>query len=408
MMVIHMKRLWEHIQILGEIGRNEDGSITRLPFTIEDHKAQELLKTWMLEAGMQVNIDAVGNIIGTYTGVDNHLQPVICGSHYDTVKCGGMFDGCLGVLSGIEVIQTMHEQGFIPLRSIQIIAFKDEEGNRFGYGMIGSKAISGNVDTSGFQSKDVEGITLYQAMCEAGLHPALYDTCKLDPYAFIEVHIEQAKVLDNGNKAIGIVDGIAGLARYTITFKGESAHAGATPMHQRKDPVIAMSRWILYMRELASSYPHTVATIGDIHTYPGSCNIICDHVECSLDLRSIKDEIIVMIMQKMQVFQEQLTQEEGVIISISKEQVIGSAPCDTKLISMLEAICEKEDEPYLHIMSGAGHDCMNFKDVCPTAMIFVRSKDGYSHRKEEYSTMEDCGKGADILYKMLKKITMNR
>ena len=362
-MRINEKRLWNHIQTLGQIGKAEDGSVTRLSFTKEDEAAAFQLTEWMREAGLHVTIDACGNIIGTLKGAEPNLPPVVCGSHFDTVKEGGIFDGCLGVLTGIEVLQTIREAGIQPQRSIMVIGFRDEEGNRFGYGMIGSRSICGKVEKDGLLSVDHKGITLAQAMTQAGYHPACYATCQLSSLeAFYEVHIEQADVLAAQNLSVGIVEGIAGLVRYTVTIYGRSAHAGATPMHRRHDPVTAMSRWILHMTQLAQQ-PHTVAPIGEIHTYPGACNIICDRVSFSLDLRSLDDAVI-----------------------------------------QLEVCCKTLQLPILRLASGAGHDCMNFQGICPTAMIFVRSQhEGASHSKEEYSTQKDCADGCQLLLEAFRK-----
>ena len=404
-MRINEKRLWNHIQTLGQIGKAEDGSVTRLSFTKEDEAAAFQLTEWMREAGLHVTIDACGNIIGTLKGAEPNLPPVVCGSHFDTVKEGGIFDGCLGVLTGIEVLQTIREAGVQPQRSIMVIGFRDEEGNRFGYGMIGSRSICGKVEKDGLLSVDHKGITLAQAMTQAGYHPACYVTCQLSSLeAFYEVHIEQADVLAAQNLSVGIVEGIAGLVRYTVTIYGRSAHAGATPMHRRHDPVTAMSRWILHMTKLAQQQPHTVATIGEIHTYPGACNIICDRVSFSLDLRSLDDAVIQQILDVMQEFEEMLEQEQGVRIERRLEQQLPAAICDEGLKQELEVCGKTLQLPILRLASGAGHDCMNFQGICPTAMIFVRSQhEGASHCKEEYSTQKDCADGCQLLLEAFRK-----
>lgn len=403
-MDIKQERLWNHIQALGTIGKQEDGSVTRFPFTIEDKQAQGTIASWMQEAGLEVEVDYVGNVIGTLLGKEEGLSPVVCGSHYDSVKCGGKFDGCLGILSGIEALQTMIENRIQPQRTIKVIAFKDEEGNRFGYGMVGSKSISGCLQEEGFASLDENGTSLLRAMELYGLQPQRYQECKIVPHAFIELHIEQAKVLETENKPIGVVQGIAGLSRYTVTIQGESAHAGATPMLYRQDPVVAMSDWILFTTTLAKKYKTMVATVGEIKTYPGACNVICDKVVFSLDLRSLYDEDRENAMQEIKEYHIQLEYQYGVQISIQKEQSLDACLCEESLQKDLQDICEKNAIPYANLVSGAGHDCMNFKEVCPTAMLFVRSKNGYSHRKEEFSSPIDCAIGTQVLYEMLLRM----
>lgn len=402
-MKIDKERLWNHLMELKEIGKNSDGSVTRFPFTNEDKQAQEQIVEWMSNAGLNVHIDYVGNIIGTLQGSDETLPAIMCGSHYDSVKNGGAFDGCLGVLAGIEVLQTLIENKIQPKRSIQVVGFKDEEGNRFPYGMVGSKSICATFGKEGFSSQDESGISLYDAMSSFGLQPDRYRECQLHPFMFLEIHIEQARLLEDRDKAIGIVQGIAGLSRFTISIHGECAHAGATPMAYRHDPVVAMSEWILHISELSKQYQGMVATIGSIQTNPGVCNVICDHVTYTLDLRSLKDEDRKQVMEVIKSFNKELEIKHGVSITMIEEQCLVSCLCDEILQDTLKSICIEKNIPYEELVSGAGHDCMNFKDICKVAMIFVRSKAGYSHRKEEFSSKEDCALGAEILYEFLLK-----
>ena len=400
---INAGRLWQHIEELGRIGRNTDGSVTRFPFTKEDLAAQKLLCQYMEGAGLSVETDAAGNLIGRWTepGCEN-TPPVLTGSHYDTVLNGGRFDGTRGVLGASEAVQTMKEAGIRPAYPICVVGFKDEEGNRFGYGMIGSKSICGIVSKEGLDSEDQDGISLRQAMTAYGLQPEQVQTCRIAPVkAMLELHIEQGKVLENHHKQIGIVDGIAGLVRYRIEIHGESGHAGATPMADRKDPVVAMSRWILKVTELASDRASCVATVGSIRTFPGTCNIIADHVEFTLDLRSIHETDIREIMAQMQEESRMLEKTFGVQITCHLEQQLAPVLCDDSIKDTVQQICAAHDIPHMHLMSGAGHDSMNFKDVCPVGMIFVPSKDGYSHRKEEFTSEADCAAGAQMLMEVL-------
>lgn len=403
---INADRLWQHIEELGCIGRQADGSITRFPFTREDRKAQTLIGRYMKEAGLTVQTDAAGNLIGRWTEAGcEEKAPVLTGSHYDTVLNGGRFDGTLGVLGAIEAVQTMKEAGIRPKRPICVIGFKDEEGNRFGYGMIGSKSVCGIAREEGLQSADQDGISLREAMTGYGLKPEQIGSCRIAPVkAMLELHIEQGKVLENHKKQIGIVDGIAGLVRYRIEIAGESGHAGATPMTDRKDPVVAMSRWILKVTALAESRPSCVATVGSIRTFPGTCNIIADHVEFTLDLRSIHETDIREIMEQMQAESRMLEQELGVQIACYLEQQLAPVLCDDSIKAALQQICAAHDIPHMHLMSGAGHDSMNFKEVCPVGMIFVPSKGGYSHRKEEFTSKADCAVGAQVLMELLTQL----
>lgn len=403
-MNINADRLWNHIQELGKLGSDHEGAITRFPFTKIDQEAMDLIKRWMQDAGLDTHIDAVGNLIGVYHGQDDSLPPIICGSHYDSVKQGGKFDGCLGILAGIEAVQTMREQNISLTSPIYIIAFKDEEGNRFSYGMIGSNSISGVVDPSGLNSMDDDGITLSQAMIDAGFQPDAYPSCEITPMkSYIELHIEQGRVLEEEHAPIGVVEGIAGIDRYDFEIHGVSGHAGATPMDRRQDPVIAMSALLLKIEEFARIRKPAVATIGSIKTFPGAANIICDHVEFTLDMRSIHENDMKQIAKDIRAYADDVEAEYGVEVFMELKQSLPPALCDDELRNSIKQSCEELDIKYIDIMSGAGHDAMNFKGKCPIAMIFVPSKEGCSHRKEEYTSKEECEIGANVLYEVLLK-----
>lgn len=398
-MNINEQRLWNQLEELGKIGRQEDGSITRFPFTMEDRQAEELIAGYMKDAGLEVSRDAAGNLIGRWAGAEPEANAVICGSHYDTVQNGGRFDGSLGVLGGIEAVRQLREEGFRPRRPVLVIGFKDEEGNRFGYGMVGSKSVCGFSSKDGLQSKDQAGFSLYEAMKEAGLQPDRLESCRIPNIrCMLELHIEQGRVLENSNCSVGIVTGIAGLIRHMVTIYGESGHSGATPMEGRKDPAVQMSRWILRITELAEAHENCVATVGSIKTFPGQCNIICSHVTFSLDLRCTDDKYIQYVLDEMHCFEKQHSMK----VQYRLDQQLPAAPCDRNLQMKMEEICRENHISHRHFMSGAGHDAMNFRGLCPIGMIFVPSMNGYSHRKEEFTSMEDCGRGVLVLKEMLR------
>lgn len=404
-MDINTERLWRDIQELGSIGLQKDGGITRLPFTKEDRQAQNWLSVRMKEAGLSVREDAAGNLIGEHTGIRPELSLVVCGSHYDTVPNGGKFDGALGILSALEALRVIREKGIKLAHTIRLAAFKDEEGIRFGSGMVGSKSISGIMNISGLDSRDREGITLRQAMTAYGCSPDNLDTCRMENLkAYLELHIEQGRVLEDHGASIGIVSGIAGLVRYTVEINGVSGHAGATPMKGRKDPVPAMCRWIERVTDLAGRRKSCVATVGVVHTFPGACNVICSRVSFSLDLRSDRQEDLTEIMADMEAFGLELTSQWGVTVSLNREQELVPCLCDASYRKTIGEICEEEGYPFMELMSGAAHDCMNFREVCPVAMIFVPSAGGLSHRKEEFTSREACAQGAQVFFRLLTQM----
>ena len=401
-MEINKTRLWEQLHELGKIGRDEQGGITRWAFTDPELEAKDWLLKEMEKAGLFTYEDTVGNIIGIYNPLPSKEAPVLCGSHYDTVIHGGMFDGCLGLLGALEAARTLSENNVKIRRPLYVIGYKDEEGNRFSQGMIGSRVITGKAVEEDFLAMDAEGVSIGEAMKNSGYHPERYRESRIDPiHASVELHIEQGKVLEEKNCSVGIVEGIPYLRFYKVTFSGCSGHAGATPMDNRQDPVVAMAEWIGRITKLAASYPYTVATVGKIETFPGSVNVICDHATLTLDIRSMEEANMEACLEEMERFEEKL-REAGVTVEKELRHILSGVECDGKAKDQLEHIMQERKLPYMRLMSGAGHDSQNFRGVCPCSMIFVRSKDGYSHRKEEFTSKEDCVNGANVLLDMIR------
>jgi allantoate deiminase len=236
--MINKDRLWSRIQQLSNIGRTNDGGVTRLSFTEEEQKAKSLVTSFMIEAGLQVRVDEVGNLIGRKEGLQPDAPVVLTGSHIDSVFNGGNFDGPLGVLSAIEALQIMNEQGIKAEHPIEVVAFTDEEGARFSFGMTGSRGIAGTLTQEDLLNKDKQGISIAEAMSSTGLNPEEIGRAARKPEevkAYIELHIEQGKVLEGQNLSIGVVTGIAGPLWLKFIIEGEAGHAGATPMSIRND-----------------------------------------------------------------------------------------------------------------------------------------------------------------------------
>lgn len=403
-MKINEQRLYKHMLELAKFGQNEDLSITRFPYTDVEEAAKNCIITYMKEAGLEVRVDAVGNIIGRKVGKRKDEPIIVCGSHFDSVKEGGMFDGCLGILSAIEVLQTMKENNLTLNQSIDVVGFKDEEGNRFNYGMIGSRAMNGLLKEADLMCEDQNHITIREAAKKYNYDIDHFATCvyKDKPQLFIELHIEQGKVLEQRQMPIGIVEGIAGLKRYIITIHGESGHSGATPMLGRIDPVQAMSKLIQFINEKIMKYENAVATVGEIHTYPGACNIICDHVCFSLDVRSIKEQDLTCYVEEIELRIKEM-EEQGFKVSMKQTQDIAPCLCDETYQAKWKEVFKELNCVSTTLISGAGHDAMSFSSTCPITMLFIRSQNGRSHCKEEYSSMQDCGMGTQALFNFLVK-----
>lgn len=399
--MINQERLWTRLMELSEIGKQVGGGVTRFSFTEEDEKAKALVASYMKEAGMTIREDAVGNLIGRREGRQKDAPAVLVGSHIDTVPNGGMFDGALGVIAGIEVVQKLNEQHIQHDHPIEVIAFTDEEGSRFGYGMIGSRAIAGTLSAADLQQRDQDGITIAKAMKEAGFDPEnIADAAKDSTCVkcYVELHIEQGRVLENQGLAAGIVSGIAGPLWMKWTILGEAGHAGATPMNIRKDPLMAAAEIMQYIEEEARNYPNAVATVGQISVKPGGVNVIPAEAAFTLDLRDINEEIRNQAEERMTAYAQQVCRKRGVEFEVETLQRVDPVPCSEPIQKTIQDAFQKVGIEPFELPSGAGHDGMQFKSFCPIGMIFIRSKNGISHNPAEWSSKEDCGRGTEILY----------
>lgn len=407
-LMINSARLQQHIEELGQFGKLPNGGVTRFPYTDVEEQAKNYLIQIMKQASLDVRLDAVGNIIGRKQG--RSKQTILCGSHFDTVRNGGHYDGCLGVLSAIEVLHTMHEQGLELHHSVEVIAFKNEEGNRFTTIMTGSRAICGRLEDTDLDAIDADGITLREAANQFHYPIESYLTCHYDfqnIIAFLELHIEQGSVLEKHHLPVGIVKGIAGLRRFHIAIHGISGHSGAIPMEDRIDPVQAFGEIATFIFQNIKKYSDAVATIGEIHTYPGSCNVICDHVTCSLDIRSLSILDMDVFMNEVDAFIQEWV-DRGFQIEMKEIQNLAPALCDPMLMEFISDAIDDEHESKFTLMSGAGHDAMNFHGLCPMGMIFVRSALGYSHRPEEFTTIEDCTVASNVLFRTFVRLSKEK
>lgn len=361
----------------------------------------------MRQAGLIVSKDTVGNLIGRKEGIDPEAKTILIGSHLDSVINGGKFDGALGVIAGIEVLQSMQEQGIETIHPIEVIGLTDEEGSRFGYGMLGSRGIVGTLKTELFQHFDLQGMSIAQAMEQVGLDPEkIYNSARKpgSVKAYIELHIEQGKVLEDQNLPVGIVSGIAGPLWLIFKLTGEAGHAGSTPMKIRKDPVIAASKIISFIDSETRKYSNAVATIGKISVFPCGINIIPGQIEFTLDLRDIDETNRDKIENSIKTYAEKICNKHEIGLNISILQRVAPCPCSQEICDIIEDACKSTGVPFTYLTSGAGHDGMQFKDFCPIGMIFVRSEKGISHRSDEWSSEDDCGNGADVLYHTILKL----
>ncbi|HEX6709869.1 MAG TPA: Zn-dependent hydrolase [Rubrobacter sp.] len=395
------ERLWRRLSELAEIGEQESGGVTRLSFTEEERAAKDLVASYMEEADLSVREDAAGNLFGRREGRNPDAPAVLVGSHVDSVYDGGNFDGPLGVLAGIEVVQTMEEKGVETENPIEVVSFTDEEGARFSFGMIGSRALASRLSTEDLSHQDENGVTIADAMRDYGLDPERIGEASRPAgsvAAYVELHIEQGRVLENEDLPAGIVTGIAGPVWLRFSLEGETGHAGATPMGLRRDALAAAAEIMALTEAEASKTGTTVGTVGQLNLEPGGINIIPGRVEFSLDLRDIdegvRDRVEIRILEGA----EDICHRRGVAMEIETLQRLAPAPCSELVRNAVKNACERLGIRPHTLPSGAGHDGMQLTGLCPMGMIFIRSKDGVSHSPDEWSTKEDCTAGSSILY----------
>ncbi|WP_370447417.1 Zn-dependent hydrolase [Virgibacillus sp. SK37] len=381
--------------------------MTRYSYSPEDVKTRKYMKEKMAEYGLTVREDGLGNIFGKLEGKKEFAPSVLIGSHFDSVPHGGNYDGPAGVIAGLEVAALFQEHNIKPTYPLEVIAMIEEEGSRFGGGLMGSRGINGLIGEEDFHTiRDKDGISVIEAMQEAGLDPTLPK--HRDPKtmkAFLELHIEQGPILEEENISIGVVDTIVGLTQFEVTIEGKAGHAGTTPMDRRSDALITAATIVSQLPKLAKAEENgTVITTGQFAVYPNGSNVIPDKVIFSIDLRSGEEASIQRVMEKVKALIESY-QKDGIKTSIEQQLYIQPKELSKEVRSSLKESTEKLGISSIPMLSGAGHDAMVFSDYTEAGMIFIPSKDGLSHCPEEWSDLEHLAQGVDVLFETAKKLT---
>ena len=405
--MVNKDRLFNRLMELGQIGNTEDG-VYCMALSKEENEAHALVAQYMKEAGMTVHMDAAGNLVGRKEGTDPNASVIMTGSHIDTVYGGGMFDGRLGVIGGIEAVQAMTEEGIQTKHPIEVIGYRDEEGTRFVGSYSGAGHLTGGYDHGIMTHADKDGKTVVECLKECGIDPDHVDDARLpEGYAkaHLELHIEQGAVLESKNLAVGVVTGICCQIRGEVVIDGTASHAGTTPMDLRKDALAAAAECMLEIEDEAKNYPQAVATVGKIEAFPGGVNVVPGQVKFSIDMRNqkaaLRDAMFDKCVERMKAVCEKRGVKMEVKVLMKDDE---GKPCADHIQDIVAESCEKAGLPVFKMPSGAGHDSSTFADFCPMGMIFVRSKDGLSHNKNEYSSPEDCAAGAEVLYHTMLKL----
>lgn len=396
-----------HIKQLSEFTSSPDKGTTRLTYSEEDLKARNYIKSKMEEYGLQVREDGFGNIFGKLEGQIKDSPSVIIGSHFDSVPNGGSYDGPAGVVTGLEVAALFSKNKRKPKYSLEILALIEEEGSRFGGGLMGSRGIVGLLNDEDFRKlKDKDGITTEEAMLKIGLNPDLPK--KRDPKtikAFLELHIEQGPILEEKNIPIGVVEAIVGLTQLEVTVTGQAGHAGTTPMGRRADALVAAAKIIAELPNIAEEEGEgTVITTGRLNVFPNGANVIPEKVVFTIDIRAGKEKHVLNVIERVKSVLKSYSHDG---ISTNMEQLLYIQPKELNehIRSLLKKKSDELNIPYCPINSGAGHDAMVFSDYTDVGMIFIPSKDGLSHCPEEWSDPDHLEMGIQIFYEITKVLT---
>ena len=407
---INGERLLQRIRALGELGaihgpNGEPGS-ARLALTDDDRAGRDLVVTWMRDLGLEVRIDTIGNVIATRAGSNPRAGAVMTGSHIDTVKTGGLYDGNLGVLAGLEVIETLDQAGIVTTHPISVGFFTNEEGARFNPDMMGSLVYCGAMSAE--EAYDVVGIDGARVGDELARIGYLGSTpCPGEaPHAFVELHVEQGPVLEAEGVRFGAVTGVQGISWQELTIIGQSNHAGTTPMSLRHDAGYTAARIATFVRELALDlgHPH-VGTVGFLKLHPNLVNVVAAEAVMTVDLRNTNETTLQQSEQRLDLFLRELEKSEGVTITSRVLARFEPVAFDDRVIDLVHDITTELGHTVKRMPSGAGHDAQMLARMCPTAMIFTPSVKGISHNPAEHTDPTDLIEGANILLQTMLRLS---
>ena len=389
---------------------DEPGKITRLYLSPSHIKSIDYIVDEMRKAGCDsVHVDALGTVVGRYEGKEKGQPALLIGSHIDTVVDGGAYDGALGVIAGIGVVEALHQKNERLDFAIEILGFGDEENVRFPANLTSSRALAGTLPDSALDARDEKGISIREALSANGFDPAQMKSLKRDPNSvigYVEIHIEQGPVLEAENLPVGVVTAINGATRWALTVKGEPGHAGTVPMAMRHDALTAAAEMALAIEKIGRAHESVVATVGRFQAYPGAVNVIPGDVRFSLDTRAPDDSLREKITATIEAECKTIAARRHVTLHIEPLSSAKATPMAQSFITGLsDAIGRRQISPRL-LPSGAGHDAMAMAELCPAGMMFVRCKGGISHSPLESMTEDDCDTAIDVLLDFVRHYQM--
>jgi N-carbamoyl-L-amino-acid hydrolase len=393
---VDRERLWSSVQELGAIGETDEGAMMRVTGSPADAAARDTVVSWFEDAGMNVTVDAVGNIKARLPGTTDGA-PVMTGSHIDTVPNGGKFDGVVGVLAPLEVVRAWNDAGFEPERPLEIVVFTEEEGTRFGVGLLGSLVATGELPLEDALELSDGDETVRECLSSIGYNGT--GTIDLERAAsFLEIHVEQGPILDESGTDVGIVEAIAGITHHRVVFEGTADHAGNTPMDMRRDAYLGAAQFALDLEAIATAAgEHSVGTVGKSTVSPNGTNVVPGRVELGVDIRDIDGDRLARMVRDAKAAATEAADTRG--LEVQWETLLEVEPTDLspEIQSRLEQAAESTGGTYRTMLSGAGHDAMNVADAVPTGMLFVPSEGGLSHTPEEFTSPRDLHRGTEVL-----------
>ena len=397
-------RLQGTLEKLSEFGRNPEGGVTRLGFSEQDLLAREYVSGLMRQAHLEVRVDPAGNLFGRRAGSEP-LPLLLFGSHIDSVVQGGNFDGDVGSMGAIEVIQALNDGGVKTRHPLEVVIWTNEEGNHFGLGTLGSGVAAGLLGPEILERKDEQGLTLADWLRRYGQDPARLREARIPKgavAAFLELHIEQGPNLDEAKIPIGVVQGIVGLKRWKCVATGVANHAGTTPMNRRKDALAAASRDVLAVREVVRAETgRQVGTVGYVKAEPGAINVVPGRAEFPVELRDLDASTIDRLWERIQDRFAQVDREEGTLTRCTLLDEVTPARADPHVQSAIREAARSLGLATADLPSGAVQDAQQIAQIAPMGMIFVPSRDGISHSPHEFTSFADIANGAEVLYRSL-------
>lgn len=404
---INSERLLGRILELGDIGRDDDGRLTRLAASDTEKLGRDKFVSWIEQAGLEVAVDRIGNIFGIWRpAAASDEAPLMLGSHIDTVINAGIYDGCYGVLSALEVIETLVAAGFQPSRPIVVAAFTNEEGVRYAPDMMGSLVYAGGLDVdTALATVGTDGTKLGEELRRIGYNGE-HQPGFIRPHAYIELHIEQGPVLEREGIQIGAVENLQGISWQRVSIIGDANHAGTTPISMRRDAGHAAALVITFLRERArNSNTPTVATVGCMSFEPNAINVIPSRATFTVDLRDPDEDRLKQEEAALEAYLAQLAKEEDVSFEVERLARFQPVAFDGRIVELIEKAAARRGHTVRRMTSGAGHDAQMIARIAPSAMIFVPSLGGISHNPKEKTPDEDLVAGANMLLDVVKQIT---